>query len=138
MHQQVRCLIKQAPGDAARGALDEESLVKILALLQGTNLRSAGRVHGEGGGEFVFSVRHRPHDDKPDNDACKILTDENYEARVIPVESFDLEDKEGALLAFIETVEGKTGERVIEVHIGSAHQNRTVPVQLVTPKMLNG
>ena len=63
MHQQVRCLIRSALGDSARATLDEESLVNILTLLQGTNLRSAGRVHGDGGGEFVFSVRHRPHDD---------------------------------------------------------------------------
>ena len=90
----------------------------ILTLLQGTNLRSAGRVHGDGGGEFVFSVRHRPHDDAPDQDACDILTDEDYEARVYQVESFDLDDQEGALLAFIQRVEAKMGEPVIEVHIG--------------------
>ena len=137
MHQQVRCLIRSARGNSARATLDEESLVNILTLLQGTNLRSAGRVHGDGGGEFVFSVRHRPHDDAPDQDACKILTDEDYEARVLPVESFDLDDREGALLAFIQRVEAKMGEPVIEVHLGSAERNGKVPVQLVTQSMLN-
>ena len=131
MHQQVRCLIRSALGDSARATLDEESLVNILTLLQGTNLRSAGRVHG------VFSVRHRPHDDAPDQDACKILTDDDYEARVLPVESFDLDDREGALLAFIQRVEAKMGEPVIEVHLGSAERNGKVPVQLVTQSMLN-
>jgi hypothetical protein len=137
MHQQVRCLIRSSQDDSARGALDEESLVKILSLLKGMNLRSAGRVHGDGGGEFVFSVRHRPHDDTPDQQACDILTGNDYEARVLPVESFDLDDKEGALLAFIQSVEGKKGEPVIEVHIGSAERNGKVPVQLVTQSMLN-
>ena len=62
MHQQVRCVIKQQ-SDGTRGELEEASLVEILKLLSGTNLRSAGRVHADGGGEFVFSVQHDKDDD---------------------------------------------------------------------------
>ena len=75
MHQQVRCLIRSTRTASARATLDEESLVEILTLLSGTQLRSAGRVHADGGGEFVFSVDHRPGDDSADNDARDILRD---------------------------------------------------------------
>ena len=138
MHQQVRCSIRRADSDAAFGRLDEESLVDILTLLQGKNLRSAGRQHPDdgGGGEFVFSVHHRPHDDAPDEEARDILRGAGYEAEVYKVKSLDLNDKEGALLAFIQSVEAESGEHVIEVYVASAEPNRKVPVQVVTRSML--
>ena len=137
MHQQVRCSIRKASGVTAGELAEEESLIEILTLLRTTNLRSAGRVHGDGGGEFVFSVRHRPGDNSADVKARDDLRDADYQVEVYEVKSFDLDDKEGALLAFIQKVEADTGESVIEVHIGSAEPNRKVPVQLVTPSMLN-
>ena len=137
MHQQVRCSIRKASGITAHEMAGEESLVEILTLLRRTNLRSAGRVRGDRGEEFVFSVRHRPGDNQPDEAARDILTGKGYEAEVYEVKTVDLDDREGALLAFIKSVEADTDESVIEVHIGSAEPNRKVPVQLVTPSMLN-
>ena len=52
MHQQVRCSIKSASNDAARGAVDDVSLVEILTLLKNTNLRSAGRIRFDDGREL--------------------------------------------------------------------------------------
>jgi len=141
MHQQVRCLIrKAAQDDAARAVLDEESLVEILTLLSGTQLRSAGRVHadGDGGGEFVFSVQHAKGDDAADQKARDLLRGEDYEAEVYKVKSFDLNHKEGALLESIRIVEAEMGEPVIEVYVAAAEPNRKIPVQLVTRSMLEG
>jgi hypothetical protein len=135
MHQQVRCLIRSSQDDSTRGALDEESLVKILSLLKDTNLQSAGRVHGDDGGEFVFSVQHDKDDDVPDQDARDILKD--YGAEVYAVEHVELAHHGGTLLAAINDVEAKWGEPVIEVYVGAAERNGKIPVQLVTRSMLN-
>jgi hypothetical protein len=136
MHQQVRCLIRSTSGDTARATLDEESLVEILTLLSGTQLRSAGRVHADGGGEFVFSVDHRPGDDGADNDARDILQD--YGAKVYKVEHVILDHREGALLRAITELEAARNEPVIEVYVAAAERNGKIPVQLVTRSMLEG
>jgi hypothetical protein len=138
MHQQVRCSIRKADSDAAFGRLDDESLVEILKLLSGTNLRSAGRVHadGDGGGEFVFSVQHDKDDDVPDQDARDILKD--YGAEVYTVEHVELAHHGGTLLEAINDIEAKWSEPVIEVYVGAAERNGKIPVQLVTRSMLNG
>jgi hypothetical protein len=139
MHQQVRCSIQRTRGDVARGTLDEESLVDILTLLKGKNLRSAGRIHpgGDRGGEFVFSVDHREGDDTADQEARDILIGEGFAAEVYPVEHFVLKHEEGALLECIKRVEAKMNEPVIEVYVLAAERNGKVPVQLVTRSMLN-
>jgi hypothetical protein len=138
MHQQVRCLVRKARGDGSLGAFAEASLVEILTLLQGQNLASAGRVRVDGGDdEFVFSVQHVGQDGT-DQDACNILTDESYEARVVDVEHFVLNHKQGALLDRIKRLEARLKEPVIEVHILAAEGNGKVPVQFVTRSMLNG
>ena len=139
MHQQVRCLIRNAGRTMPTcGVLDEESLVEILTLLQGTNLRSAGRVHGDGGGggEFVFSVQHDKDDDVPDQDARDILKD--YGAKVYKVEHVILDHHEGALLRAIKELEAARNEPVIEVYVAAAERNGKIPVQLVTRSMLEG
>ena len=138
MHQQVRCLIRNAGGDAERGALVEGSLVDILTLLSGMNLRSAGRVHlGDGSGEFVFSVQHDKDDDLPDQEARDILKNANYEAEVYKVEHVILDHHEGALLREIKALEATRNEPVIEVSVAAAERNGKIPVQLVTRSMLN-
>jgi hypothetical protein len=140
MHQQVRCLIRTSQDDSARGALDAESLVEILTLLKGTNLRSAGRSRpDDGGGErFVFSVDHRPGDDTADQGACDILIGAGFEAKVFPVDHFDLAHHGGTLLEAINDTEAKWSEPVIEVYIGAAERNGKIPVQLVTRSMVDG
>jgi hypothetical protein len=137
MHQQVRCSIRRADSDTALGPLDNESLVEILTLLSGTNLRSAGRVQadGDGGGEFVFSVQHDKDDDVPDQDARDILKD--YGAEVYAVEHVELAHHGGTLLEAINDIEAKWSEPVIEVYVGAAERNGKIPVQLVTRSMLN-
>jgi hypothetical protein len=137
MHQQVRTSIRKSLADGFREQLDEESLIDILTLLKVKNLRSAGRMHVEGGDEFVFSVRHRKGDNKPDEDARNLLQSSDYEARVCEVRNFLLDDREGALLERIEQVEAEMGEPVIEVHVLTSEPNRKVPVQLVTQSMLD-
>ena len=139
MHQQVRCSIRRADSDADFGRLDEESLADILTLLQATNLRSAGRLRPDDGGEkFVFSVDHRPGDDTADQKARDILIGAGFEANVFQVEHFDLAHHGGTLLEAINEIEAKWSEPVIEVHVGAAERNGKVPVQLVTRSMLNG
>ena len=71
MQQQVRTSIKRRRSDGSREALDEESLVDILTLLSGKNLRSAGRMHIGADGEFVFSIQHAEGDDTADREACR-------------------------------------------------------------------
>jgi len=137
MHQQVRCLITQQ-SDGTRGKLEEASLVEILKLLSGTNLRSAGRVHSDGGEEFVFSVQHdKDDDDIPDQKARDILKKAHYEAELYAVEHVILDHHEGALLRAIEELEADRGEPVIEVYVAAAERNGKIPVQLVTRSMLN-
>ena len=136
MHQQVRTSIRSSGGDAARGTPGEESIVKILKELKPKNLQSAGRVQGEGGGEFVFSIDHADGDNHADVEARDILRDAGYEADVYEVRSFDLKHKEGSLLACIESLEAELDEPVIEVYVLAAEGNAKVPVQLVTRKML--
>ena len=137
MHQQVRMSIPKSLDDGSRARLDEKSLVEILTLLKAKNLRSASRIRADDRDEFVFSVHHRPGDDLPDQQACDILTDANYEAGVVQVRNFLVDDHEGSLLARVKEVEDEEGEPVIEVHILSSEPNRKVPVQLVTRRMLN-
>jgi hypothetical protein len=139
MHQQVRCSIRKASTDAGFRALEEESLVDILTLLKGKNLRSAGRMRpgGEGGGEFVFSVHHDEGDDTADEEARDILRGADYEADVFKVRHFVLNHREGALLDCIERLEAEMQEPVIEVHVLAAERKGKVPVQLVTRSMLN-
>ena len=111
----------EGDSDADLGRLDEESLVDILTLLQGTNLRSAGRTHTDGGGgdEFVFSVDHRPGDDvcRPSTHATSSRAPTTT-ADVIPVESgpSSLNHREGTLLACIRDLEAES-EPVIEVYV---------------------
>jgi hypothetical protein len=136
MHQQVRTSIRKTRSDGARGGLDEGDLVEILRLLKVKNLRSAGRVRLDDSDEFVFSVRHRKGDDTQDQHACKILTDEGYDARVCEVRHLLLDDEEGALLAFVEQVENDEEEPAIEVHILTSEPNKMVPVQVVTRSMV--
>jgi hypothetical protein len=138
MHQQVRCSIRNAGGDAERGALDEGSLVDILTLLRGMNLRSAGRLHPDGGGgEFVFSIQHAEGDDHADEEARDILKGNDFEAEVYKVRSVILNHREGALLASIKRLEAELNEPVIEVYVLAAEPNGKIPVQLVTRSMLN-
>ena len=136
MHQQVRTSIRDSGGDAARGTLDEESLVRILKLLKPKNLRSAGRVQGESGGQFVFSIDHADGDNAADREARDILRGDGYEADAFEVRSFVLKHQKGALLACIESLEEELGEPVIEVYVLAADGNAKVPVQLVTRSML--
>lgn len=137
MHQQVRVLIRKAMTDGLGAKHDEESLVEILTLLKGKNLRSAGRIDPTGGGEFVFSVHHAKGDDTADEEARDILRDMDYQADVYQVRPFVLDDREGTLLECIERIEAELQEPVIEVHVLTAEKNRKVPVQLVTRSMLD-
>ena len=135
MHQQVRTSIRISGGDAARGTLGDESLVKILKELKPRNLQSAGRVQGERGEEFIFSIDHADGDNHADIEARDLLRDAGYEADAFEVGSFILRHKEGALLQCIEELE-KEGAPVIEVYVLAAEGKGKVPVQLVTRKML--
>ena len=138
MHQQVRVLIQTAQGFAAPAMPDAESLVAILKLLSKTNLQSAARTHSDDGGvEFVFSVQHVEGDDTANQKACDLLLGNDYEARVCEVRKYDLNHREGSLLARIEEVEAELNEPVIEVYVGAAERNNKIPVQLVTRSMLN-
>jgi hypothetical protein len=138
MHQQVRTLIRATQSDGTRGALVEQSLVDILTLLVGTNLRSAGRTRLDSGDEeFVFSVQHAGNDNKADEKARDLLRDKNYEAQLVQVRSFVLDHREGSLLECIKELEDELNEPVIEVYVGAAERNNKVPVQLVTRSMLD-
>ena len=138
MHQQVRTLIRATQSDGTRGAVVEKSLVDILTLLSGTNLRSAGRTRlDEGDEEFVFSVDHAEGDDTADKKALDLLRDKNYEARLVRVRNFVLNHREGSLLECIKGLEAEMNEPVIEVYVGAAERNNKIPVQLVTRSMLN-
>jgi hypothetical protein len=137
MHQQVRVSIRRTSTSGPSVALDEGSLVDILTLLQGKNLRSGARMNFESGGEFVFSVRHARNDDTADQEACDILNDDRFQARLVKVREFLLDDREGALLRCIRSFEVRAREPVIEVHVGAPEPNGKVPVQLVTRTMLN-
>lgn len=137
MHQQVRTSIRRARSDGTTGRVEEESLVEILTLLKGTNLRSAGRVKLDDGGEqFVFSVQHGDGDDTADEDACDILNGANFEAEVVKVKHYVLNHRPGALVNGIKRLEASKKEPVIEVHVGAAEPDGKVPVQLVTRSML--
>jgi hypothetical protein len=138
MHQQVRTSIKNSRSDVSGVMPDEGSLVDVLTLLQGKNLRSAGRLNRGGGGgeEFVFSIQHDDGDDTADTDAREILKAEKYKADVYKVRSFVLDHREGALLECIKGLEAELDEPVIEVYVLAAEPNGQVPVQLVTPSML--
>jgi hypothetical protein len=138
MHQQVRTSIRTTRREGIDGEREEESLVKILTVLKGLSLRSAGRVKLENGDEqFVFSVVHPDdHDrDVPDQMARQLLEDAHYNAEIIKVGSFLLDHRKGALLRCITDFE-KPDDPVIEVHVGAADPNRKIPVQLVTRSML--
>jgi hypothetical protein len=138
MHQQVRTSIRRTRSDDTSGRLEEGSLVEILDLLTGTNLRSAGRVRLESGDEqFVFSVQHVGNEDAPDQAACDVLTGANYEAAVFKVQHYVLPHRPGALFNRIKRLETTKSEPVIEVHVGAAEPDGKVPVQLVTRSMLN-
>jgi hypothetical protein len=138
MHQQVRLSIRTTQSDAFRGMTAAESLVNILTLLSGKNLRSAARTHSDDGGEeFVFSVQHVEGDDTADEEARDILRGEGFEAEVFKVRDFVLNHREGSLLACIKGLEAELQEPVIEVYIGAAERNNKIPVQLVTRSMLN-
>ncbi len=132
MHQQVRLSRLKARHDGSRTG--EESVVGILSHLVKWNLRSAGRTYLADGGAFVFSVRHPDddHKDEPDQAACDHLNANDYEAKVYAVESRLLNDQEGALRDYIDEIEGKLEEPVIEVHILTPELDGQVPVQLVT------
>ena len=136
MHQQVRTSIRKARREGIGGKREDDSLIEILTLLKGTNLRSAGRAKLGGGDEqFVFSVVHADDDDAPDQAARQILEDAQYKAEIIQVGSFLLDHQEGALLTCITDFE-KPGDPVVEVHVGAAEPDGQVPVQLVTRSML--
>ena len=138
MHQQVRTSIRRTSSDDTSGRIEEESLVEILTLLTGTNLRSAGRVRLDSGDEqFVFSVQHVDDDDAPDQEACDILKGANYEAEVFKVQHYVLSHRPGALFNRIKRLEKSKKEPVVEVHVGAAEPDGKVPVQLVTRSMLN-
>jgi hypothetical protein len=138
MHQSVRVLIKATESDGFRGALVEQSLVDILTLLSGTNLRSAGRTRLDNGDEeFVFSVQHTGSDNTPDEKALDLLRANNYEAELVQVRSFVLDHREGSLLECIKDLEAELNEPVIEVYVGAAERNNRIPVQLVTRSMLS-
>ena len=138
MHQQVRTSIRPRNSERQRAAIDEDSLLGILTLLRGTQLRSAGRVRlDDGSEEFVFSVDHVDGDDKPDNDACEILTGKGYEAEVFPAEYELLDHRPGALLRHIRTLEKSKEWLVTEVHVLAGEQDGKVPVQFVTRPVVN-
>jgi hypothetical protein len=138
MHQQVRVLIRATESDGTRGELVEKSLVDILALLSGENLRSAGRTRLDGGDEeFVFSVQHSGGDNTADEKARDLLRNKNYDAQLIQVRSFVLNHREGSLLECIKDLEDELHEPVVEVYVGAAERNNKIPVQLVTRSMLN-
>ena len=131
-------MIRKARTDADRGMSDDESLIEVLTLLSGTNLRSAGRVRFDGGDEeFVFSVQHNGRDSRPDVNARRILHDNNFEAEVYEVRDFELDHRQGTLLEKVRELEEEKQEPVIEVYIGAAERNGKIPVQLVTRSMLN-
>ena len=138
MHQSVRVLIKATEDDGTRGAPVEKSLVDILSLLSGTNLRTAGRARLDNGDEeFVFSVQHTGNDNKADEKALDLLRAENYEAQLVQVRSFVLDHRGGSLLECIRDLEAELNEPVIEVYVGAAERNSKIPVQLVTRSMLS-
>jgi hypothetical protein len=138
MHQQVRLSIRKSLADGSRARLDDESLVGILSLLRGANLQSAGRVNTDApdGGEFVFSVQHDPGDDSANPNARNLLKSKDYGAEAYDVREFMLEHKKGALLKCIRDLEKELNEPVIEVYVGAADADGSVPVQLVTRSML--
>jgi hypothetical protein len=138
MHQQVRMSIRTTQSDAFRGMAEVESLVNILTLLSGKNLRSAARTRSDDRGEeFVFSVQHVDGDDTADEEACDILRGEGYEAEVFKVRDYIVSHREGSLLERIKELEAELNEPVIEVYVGAAERNNKIPVQLVTRSMLN-
>ena len=137
MHQQVRLSTLKARRATAGVTADEGSVVGILTLLKKMNLRSAGRTYLAEGGEFVFSVRHEGNDGRADQRACNLLKRNKYEAKVYEVESRLLEDREGALVEYINEIETAMDEPVIEVHVLTPEPDGQVPVQLVTRSMLN-
>jgi hypothetical protein len=140
MHQQVRTSIRKSRIDGKGGRDNDDSLVEILTLLKGVNLRSACRVNLDNGGgeEFVFSVDHPDGDDKADLNARNILRAKHHKADAYRVEPVDVDHREGALLEQIQRLKDKLGESVVEVHVlaGEGKEPGTVTVQLVTGPML--
>lgn len=136
MHQQVRTsTIKTATNDDA--AEKEGSLVDILSILKGVNLRSAGGSNLDEGGEFVFSVHHDEGDDSADERAADLLRRKRYEPTVYKVEYCLVDDREGALLECLQSKETELGEPIVEVHVLTSEPDGRVPVQIVTRSMLS-
>jgi len=137
MHQQVRTFTTKSRDDES--ALPEEGgLLDILSILKEFNLRSAGGTNLDQGGQFVFSVRHKPGDDTQDQRARDRLQDEGYKsAEVYTVTYCLVDDTEGALLRCIESKAAELKEPIVEVHVLTSERSGRVPVQLVTGPMLD-
>ena len=137
MHQQVRTMTKKTRSENAGAKPDEGSLIDILTLLQGTNLRSAGGKDLDRRGEFVFSVHHADRDDTADQQACDLLRANGYPAEVFQVEYCLVDDQAGALLACIESSVAVMKQPVMEIHVGTADESDgRVPVQIVRRSMI--
>jgi hypothetical protein len=145
MHQQVRMSTKKtgsgSPGPGAKWD-DEGSLEDILTILRDAdvgldlNLQAAGGRDLDEGGEFVFSVHHGEKDDDHYAEAAvKLLEDEGYAPRIVPVHTCVVTDQRGNLLACIQDAQERQGP-VYEIFVGTQGDYDGIPIQVTSREVV--
>ena len=139
MHQQVRTsTTKTGSGSAGPGAkADEGGVGDILQVLVDArvNLQSAGGCDLDQRGDFVFAVHHDGDDDRPNQEAARLLREQGYRARVVNVHHCYVNDEPGGLLGCIRKIEAADGP-VSEIFVGTPNSEGEIPVQLTTRRAL--
>ena len=139
MHQQVRTSPTKtgsdSPGPGAEA--DEGSLIDILQILVDArvNLQSAGGCDLDQRGDFVFTAHHDDDDDRPNQEAARLLREYGYRARVVNVHHCYVNDEPGGLLGCIQKIEAADGP-IKEIFVGTPDGEGRIPVQLTTARSL--
>ena len=135
MHQQVRTSpTKTGSGSPGPGAqADQGGVVDILQVLVDArvNLQTAGGRDLDRSGDFVFAVHHDDDDDRPANEAARLLREHGYPARVVNTHYCTVDDEPGGLLGCIKKIEGTDGP-VYEIFVGTPDAEGRIPVQITT------
>jgi hypothetical protein len=118
--------------------LKQGALLDLLRLLEnnGYDLAMAGGDSIEGGGEFVFALKHSDgqNDEGRSAQCAELLKSNGYRnVRLIEPQLCEVDDHVGALRECIEQIVAD-GRRIDEIYVGTPEEDGKIPVQVTTIK----
>ena len=119
MHQQIRTVPAQSPADVA-------AFLKVLSDGK-INIVAVGGGDVENGGEIAIAVEHGQEQ------AAMDLLGKHYTPRLIDVPNAELDNRPGALHAFVATIAAENkrkGWKIKDITVGAAEPNGKIPVQV--------